>query len=74
MDKDIHYYCVCVLAKAAGFSEADALTIGYASQYVDDSTESEPIQVGVFGNYGGVPANPHLWVIGRGNACRKIRP
>jgi hypothetical protein len=46
MDKDIHYYCVCVLAKAAGFSEADALTFGYASQYVDDSTESEPIQVG----------------------------
>jgi len=42
--------------------------------YSSPVVKSEPIQVGVFGNYGGVPANPHLWVIGRGNACRKIRP
>ena len=46
MQKDFHYYCIGVLAKAAGFKKADALTIAYASQYVDDSTESEPIKVG----------------------------
>ena len=46
MFRDFHYYCVGVLAKAAGFQEDDALTIAYASQYVDDSTESEPIKVG----------------------------
>lgn len=46
MQKDFHYHCIGVLAKAAGFDKRDALTIAYASQYVDDSTESEPIQVG----------------------------
>lgn len=46
MQKDFHYYCIAVLAKAAGFDKDDALTIAYASQYVDDSTESEPIRVG----------------------------
>ena len=46
MLKDFHYYCVGVLAKAAGFPEDDAVTIAYASQYVDDATESEPIKVG----------------------------
>ncbi len=46
MQTDFHYYCVAVLAKAAGFNEKDALTIAYASQYVDHSTESEPIRVG----------------------------
>ena len=46
MQKDFHYYCIAVLAKTAGFEKRDALTIAYASQYVDDSTESEPIQVG----------------------------
>jgi hypothetical protein len=46
MQKDFHYYCIAVLARAAGFDKSDALTIGYASQYVDDSTESEPIKVG----------------------------
>lgn len=46
MKKDFHYYCIGVLAKAAGFKEDDALTIAYASQYVDDATESEPIRVG----------------------------
>lgn len=46
MQKDFHYYCVGVLARAAGFDRVDALTIAYASQYVDDSTESEPIRVG----------------------------
>jgi hypothetical protein len=51
MREDLHYHCIDILAKAAGFKEHDALTIAYASQYVDDSTESEPIQVGdmIFG-------------------------
>jgi hypothetical protein len=46
MEKDFHYYCVAVMARAAGFRAEDALTIGYASQYVDDATEGETIQVG----------------------------
>ena len=46
MQKDFHYYCIGVLAKAAGFDKGDALTIAYASQYVDDSTESDPVRVG----------------------------
>ena len=41
MQKDFHYYGIAVLARAAGFKSEDALTIAYASQYVDDSTESE---------------------------------
>ena len=43
MEKDFHYYLVFGLAKLAGFSINDSETIAYASQYVDDSTESEPI-------------------------------
>jgi len=43
MQLDFHYYCIAVLARAAGFNGADALAIAYASQYVDDSTESEQI-------------------------------
>jgi hypothetical protein len=43
MQKDFHFYCVAYLARAAGFSSRDALIIGFASQYVDDATESEPI-------------------------------
>ncbi len=46
MEKDFHYHCIGVLARAAGFEKGDALVIAYASQYVDDSTESEPIRVG----------------------------
>ncbi len=45
MQIDFHYYCVGVLARAAGFKTEDALTIAYASQYTDDSTESEPIRL-----------------------------
>jgi hypothetical protein len=45
MQKDFHYYCVGVLARAAGFNRDDALTIAYASQYTDDSTESELIRL-----------------------------
>lgn len=45
MQKDFHYYCVAVLAKAAGFGSNDALTIAYASQYVDDATEGSRMLV-----------------------------
>ena len=45
MQIDFHYYCIGVLARAAGFSGKDALVIAYASQYVDDSTESELIRL-----------------------------
>lgn len=46
MNIDFHYYCVAVLARAAGFPPGDALTIAYASQYVDDATESDLISIG----------------------------
>ena len=45
MQKDFHYYCIAVLAKEAGFEIGDALTIAYASQYVDDSTECGSIEI-----------------------------
>jgi hypothetical protein len=45
MQKDFHFHAVGVLARAAGFPERDALTIAYASQYVDDATESELVKV-----------------------------
>jgi hypothetical protein len=45
MQKDFHFHCVAVLARAAGFEPDDALTIAYASQYTDDSTESELIRL-----------------------------
>lgn len=44
MQEDFHYYCIGVLARSAGFTADEALTIAYASQYVDDSTESEPVR------------------------------
>jgi hypothetical protein len=43
MQQDFHYYCVAVLARAAGFNSRDALILAFASQYVDDSTEGELI-------------------------------
>jgi len=45
MQKDFHYYCVAVVARAAGYAPEDARQIAYASQYVDDSTESEAIPI-----------------------------
>ncbi len=45
MQRDFHYYCIGVLAKAAGFSSKDALTIAYASQYVDDATQGGRIPI-----------------------------
>lgn len=46
MKIDLHFFGIAVLARAGGFSPEEALTIAYASQYVDDATEGEPIQVG----------------------------
>jgi hypothetical protein len=48
MEVDFHYYAIAVLARAAGYAPADALTIAYASQYVDNATESQPFHVGGF--------------------------
>lgn len=44
MQLDYHYYVVFHLSELAGFSASEAETIAYASQYVDDATESEPIE------------------------------
>ena len=46
MQTDFHFYCVAVLARAAGFSPDDALVLAYASQYVDDATEGEGQRLG----------------------------
>jgi hypothetical protein len=46
MRSDFHYCAIRVLAEASGFSAEAAELIAYASQYVDDATESEPIRVG----------------------------
>jgi hypothetical protein len=45
MQRDFHYYCIAVLTRAAGFNCNDAIVIAYASQYTDDSTESELIRI-----------------------------
>lgn len=37
--------------------------------YASPVIKSEPIQVGVFGKYGGVPALPQSWISNRGNPC-----
>jgi hypothetical protein len=46
MQKDLHYYGIATLARAVGYSIDDALTIAYASQYTDNSTESGLIKIG----------------------------
>ena len=45
MQKDFHYYAVAVLAQAAGFESDEALTIAYASQYVDDAKDRAPLTI-----------------------------
>lgn len=45
MQKDFHYCLIKVLTQKSGFSEEDAQTIAYASQYTDDAVEHLPIQV-----------------------------
>lgn len=44
MQLDYHYYLIYHVARLAGFGPADAETIAYASQYVDDATEGDPVQ------------------------------
>ena len=46
MQLDFHYYAIHKLARLAGYTPKAAELIAYASQYVDDATESEPIQIG----------------------------
>jgi hypothetical protein len=50
MLEDFHYYCVAVVARAAGFPPEDALIIAYASQYVDHATESQLIRLDAEGD------------------------
>ncbi len=40
MQVDMHYYCVYCIARIAGFHKKPAMTIAYASQYVDDSSST----------------------------------
>ena len=44
MQLDYHYHVIYHLAELAGLKASEAGTIAYASQYVDDSTESEPVE------------------------------
>ena len=39
MQRDMHYFCTFAMARASGIPDADANTIAYASQFVDDSTQ-----------------------------------
>lgn len=43
MQRDFHYCATYALAVEAGYAESDAAVIAYASQYVDDATEGEPV-------------------------------
>ena len=45
MDIDYHYFVVKTLARTAGFSEEEALTIAYYSQQVDDFIKCVPMLV-----------------------------
>lgn len=50
MQKDFHFYAFAILARAAGFDAEDAVTIGHAPQYDDNSTESELIKLDINGS------------------------
>ena len=39
MQKDMHFYGVYAMARAAGIKPDSAYTIAYASQFVDDALE-----------------------------------
>ena len=43
MQKDFHYYCIVLIALAAGYLPEEIKTIAYASQYVDDETIDTPV-------------------------------
>lgn len=48
MQIDFHYYCIFALAFHAGFEREEARMVAYSSQYVDDATESGPINLDRF--------------------------
>jgi len=48
MQVDFHYYCISVLAFHAGFEKEEARIVAYCSQYVDDATESKPVNLEQF--------------------------
>lgn len=41
MQEDMHYYGTYVIARAAGLPIKETKTVGYAAQYVDDSTATD---------------------------------
>jgi hypothetical protein len=43
MQKDMHFYGVYALARAAGIKDKTARTIAYASQFVDDSIDDDSV-------------------------------
>lgn len=45
MKTDFHYGVIKILARGAGFTEEDAETIAYASQYTDDAADHQPVNV-----------------------------
>ncbi len=53
MDIEFHYYVTYILAKEAGFSQADSKIIAYASQYTDDNNKVLSIgmsETGIYNN------------------------
>ncbi|HIJ29284.1 MAG TPA: hypothetical protein HPP91_12265, partial [Gammaproteobacteria bacterium] len=44
MNREFHYWITGLIAKEAGFTEADAKIIAYASEYVDENDVSYTIQ------------------------------
>ncbi len=51
MDIEFHYYLTHIISKRAGFTEQEADTIAYASQYVDDNNIIFRINKGKPGDY-----------------------
>ncbi len=45
MQKDMHFYGVYALARAAGVKDATALTLARASQFVDDATDDDVVNI-----------------------------
>ena len=43
MQKDMHFYGIYALARAAGIKDETARTIAYASQFVDDSIDDDSV-------------------------------
>lgn len=51
MDKEFHYYLTFLVAARAGFSAADAETIAYAAQFVDDNDRRFEVRMAKGPNY-----------------------